>query len=311
MKKRRNNIRMIYVNAALKITPLLLIISGGAHFVISTFSGHFEEEKQHQDLIDAVVFEQDDQEIVEEIIEPQEECEKEEVIIEENIIVEEKLSSTLLDSGYDFQYIDFTTLKEINNDTCAWIYIDGTNINLPIVHGEDNDYYLHHDIEGNESKYGTLFIDSRNNSLDEQEENISDFTIIYGHHMANGKMLAPICNYKSQSYYDNHKFGVVYTPDGYAYEAEFFAGTIIDGADDSKLFADITDEERYMEYINNIRAKSTFNSDVEVTYGDKILALVTCSYETNNSRYVLYAVLNKQYTNDYQKVSQASLIYRY
>lgn len=108
-------------------------------------------------------------------------------------------------------------------------------------------------------------------------------------------MFAPICNYKSQSFYEKHPFGIVYTPDGCAYQAEFFAGVIISGKDDSELYTnDFIDEAIFDEYIRQIKSSSTFNSDVEIEFGDKILAMVTCSYEQQNYRYVLYAKLNKQ-----------------
>ena len=50
-----------------------------------------------------------------------------------------------------------------------------------------------------------------------------------------------------------------------------------------------------------LRRNSTFESDVEVEYGDKVVALVTCTYETDNSRYVLYGVINKQIINENQR----------
>ena len=73
---------------------------------------------------------------------------------------------------------------------------------------------------------------------------------------------------------------------------------IIDGDDETAVFtSDFVDADMYDNYIDNIKENSTFESQVPIEYGDKVIALVTCSYETNDSRYVLYAKLEKQLIN--------------
>ena len=39
--------------------------------------------------------------------------------------------------------INFNELKKVNPDVVAWLIVDSTNINYPIVQGGDNDYYLY------------------------------------------------------------------------------------------------------------------------------------------------------------------------
>lgn len=302
--------------AVLKIAPLAIIGVVASKYIFESFEGEFISYDSLKSAVESTdeTFVEETETIEEEVVlettpEPiEEEVEETEEVIETvpyptiiEDIEEETISSELLDSGYAFDSIDFDALRSINPDACGWITIDGTNIDFPVLQGEDNTQYLDHDIYGNESRLGSIYIDSRNNSIDNPTYDLSDFTIIYGHHISGARMFAQLCNYKSQSYYDNHDFGIIYTPDGYAYKMEIFAGVIIDGSDETSLFtSDFVDEAQFDAYIDNIIASSTFDSDVEIEYGDKIVALVTCSYEFDNARYVLYARLNKQYTNEMQ-----------
>ena len=295
--------------AVLKLAPLALVSVLAVDYVLDSFQGEFisyDNLKSSVESTDETIINPETEQEVETTPVPEVEETVEEVetipypIIIEDVEVE-NISSELLDSGYVFDNIDFDALRAINPDACGWISIDGTNIDYPILQGNDNEEYLNRDIYGTESRLGSIYVDARNNSLDNPTYDLSDFTIIYGHHITGGRMFAQLCNYKSQSYYNNHDFGIIYTPDGYAYEMEIFAGVIIDGSDETSLFtSDFVDEEQFDSYVNNIRQASTFDSDVEVEYGDKIVALVTCSYEFDNARYVLYARLNKQYINEMQ-----------
>ena len=55
--------------------------------------------------------------------------------------------------------VDFDGLIAANSDVVGWIYIPGTVIDYPVLwREEDNDFYLHHDIDGKES-YDGVFLD--------------------------------------------------------------------------------------------------------------------------------------------------------
>ena len=46
--------------------------------------------------------------------------------------------------------IDFASLKSVNDDVVGWIYVEAVpDINYPIVHGKDNETYLHRTYEKN------------------------------------------------------------------------------------------------------------------------------------------------------------------
>ncbi|MCX4249355.1 MAG: class B sortase [Bacilli bacterium] len=219
------------------------------------------------------------------------------------------ISDELLTSGYEFKKINFDELTERNSDVNAWIEVAGTKIDYPIMYAPEKDnietgeyYYLHHDIDNENSHSGTPFIFGMSNPVDDNLENMSDVSIIYGHHMKGGKVFANVTNYMSQSYYDEHPFGVIYTKDGYAYKITFFAGIITPGKNNKDVYvSEFVTEDLFDSYIENAREKSTFESDVEVNYGDKIMVLFTCEYTRGaDSRYALFGVIDKQYTNELQ-----------
>lgn len=235
----------------------------------------------------------------------------------EEVIKEEVISSELLDSGYDFKMISAEEAEEmlaINPDTIGRIVIDGTSIDYTLVQGDDNDYYLHHALDGSDSACGTIFLDFRDTSLLSPTYELSDVNVIYGHHMgqyALYRMFQPLVGYKNQSFYDNHPFGIIYTTDGYAYKLDFFAGCLIPGDSQYQIYhPDFTSEEEFNEFVNNKINSSTFTSDVEVPYGSTIVALQTCSYEEENLRYVVFAVATKQYTNENQLFNSNNVLGR-
>lgn len=74
--------------------------------------------------------------------------------------------------------IDWDALNDEVTDAKAWVRVDNTDIDFPVIQGEDNDWYLYHDAFGRES-YANVFLDYR---ADPNGRN----AIIYAHtHWAN------------------------------------------------------------------------------------------------------------------------------
>lgn len=76
--------------------------------------------------------------------------------------------------------VNFNELKKTNNDTVGWIKVEGTNINYPFVHTNNNDYYLNHSFDKSSNGAGWVFMDFRNNI-----SNFSKNTILYAHGRTN------------------------------------------------------------------------------------------------------------------------------
>ena len=182
--------------------------------------------------------------------------------------------------------VDFDALSQVNADVVAWIYVPGTNINYPVVQGSDNDYYLTHLFSGKRNSAGCIFLDC---------DGAGDFSdmnnVIHGHHMKNGSMFADVCDYKTQSFYEEHSTGMLLTPGG-NYEIRFFSGYVCNTESDAwdTAFSDAG----YSQWLDHRIRKSYFYSKVVPTAADRIITLSTCSYEYDDARYVLHGVLVPQ-----------------
>ena len=118
--------------------------------------------------------------------------------------------------------VDFEALEAINPDIAAWLYLEETGINYPVVQGTDNEEYLDRLFDGSHNRLGSVFIDYRN-SPDFTDRN----TILYGHHAKDGLMFTPIIHYKEQAYYESHPSCLILTPEE-NYVVTFFAGYVAD-----------------------------------------------------------------------------------
>lgn len=179
--------------------------------------------------------------------------------------------------------IDFAGLKEINEDCVAWIYIEDTAINYPVVQGSDNSYYLKHLIDGKWNSSGCIFLDYRVNA------DISDrHSIIYGHHMKDGTMFSGLTKYKQQEYYESHPEGLLITPER-TYRIEFFAGYVA-SVEDPAWKVGFESDEDFKMWIKEAKKRSWFESPLSPAVNDKIVTLSTCSYEFENARFVLLGI---------------------
>ena len=180
--------------------------------------------------------------------------------------------------------VDFEALMEINSDVVGWIYIEGTNINYPVVQGPDNSYYMNRLFDGSANSAGSIFMDYRN-----EPDMSCRNTVLYGHHMKNGTMFNQITKYKQQDFYDQHPTALLMSPGG-NYKIEFIAGYVTDLNSDAWKIEFATDEE-FSRWLADAMAQSTFISTIEPEAQDRVVTLSTCSYEYADARYVLVGIL--------------------
>ena len=184
--------------------------------------------------------------------------------------------------------IDFEALREINNDSAAWLYNPATVIDYPVFETDNYTYYINHLPDGTVNANGSLFIDYNNAS------DFSDpLTVIYGHHMKSGKMFGGLVGYKQQEFYDLHPYMYLYT-EHENYRIDLMYGAVI-GAGKWKEHAFMFTENmgNLLEYAMD---NTTFESDTEYKEGDRIIVLSTCSYEFNEARYIVVGILRPEWS---------------
>ena len=178
-------------------------------------------------------------------------------------------------------------LHEKNPDCVAWITIEGTVIDYPVMYRpSQKNYYLHRDFNGNHASAVALFI------AENCDPNDSDNVIIYGHHMNSGKMFAALNKYKKQSFYEEHKRIVYETLHGQEiYEIMFaFTTPVYTGHDfEYYAFSKANSAEEYDAYVSACRERALYATGVTAQYGDKLLTLSTCEYSQKNGRMVVVA----------------------
>lgn len=195
--------------------------------------------------------------------------------------VYERLAIQFIQSDTNQSGQKFQLLKEKNQDFIGWLTLDDSNIDYPVVHGTDNDYYLTHTFDHTENKYGCLFIDAKESGIPDQNDN----TIIYGHHMKDGAMFSDLMNYRSQEYYEAHPIMFLYT-ENKTYKIHIFAGFTTNASDDVYTFH-FLDKKSHKDWLQSCKEKSDFQSDISIEEINRTITFSTCAYEYKNARYVL------------------------
>lgn len=181
--------------------------------------------------------------------------------------------------------VDFVSLRKINPDVVGWIYIEGTRVNYPIVQADDNDYYLHQLISGEQNTSGSIFLDAGASELFMSRNNP-----IYGHNMKNGSMFADITDYVDQSFYEKHPVALLMTPNGNC-KIHIFSCYITDAWDNSWQL--VFNGSEYGQWLNEIQRKSYLATDVRPTEADRILTFSTCTYETEDARLLVHGIIEE------------------
>lgn len=202
------------------------------------------------------------------------------------------LKVKLLDLKPNEDKPSFEELLKINPDVVAWLTLDGTKIDEPVVQGKDNLEYLNKDVYGQYSLGGTVFLDSRCN------RNFKDpYSIIYGHHMEKHLMFGDLELYQKPEFVDKHHTGTLMIP-GKKYRLKIFA-TMVVKSTDSYIFDPSRYRDNKQAFLNYIRSKAIWAQDDEIqnlrspNSKYSVLALGTCSTQQVDDRTVVLAMYQR------------------
>lgn len=187
---------------------------------------------------------------------------------------------------------DYERYRQMNSDTVGWLSVPNTNVEYPIMHkytgpgntDADNEYYLVRNPEQQSSKSGSVFLDARN--TDPQNDR---HAILYGHNMRSGSMFSGLQNYKREDFFKNNRdITVVFGDTSYHYEV-YAAGVV--NTDTPFIDTSFSSDEVFLAYFNRLRGLSKYSPtpSVTLTAQDHILTMVTCTYEYDNSRFIVQA----------------------
>ena len=182
---------------------------------------------------------------------------------------------------------EFFQLYGLNHDLVGWLTIPGTKIDYPVLQKpEGEDYYLRRDYYGKKASAGSIYVAEPCDVFTP-----SDNVTIYGHMMRNGTMFADLSNYSNQAFFEEHPYILIITPEA-KYKAEVFSAYVANTSYNS--WDTVFDgDEKYMNWLDSIQSRSYFNRDVEFSPESRVVTLSTCTYEFENARFVVHAILHE------------------
>lgn len=208
-----------------------------------------------------------------------------------NLIDEIEIDKTKITETKTERMAKLEKLQEENNDIVAWIEIENTNINYPVLQCDDNSYYMNHNYKKEKAKDGALFLDK------DYDWNLpSTNLLIYGHNnIGSNEMFAGLLKYKDENYYREHptiKFTT--NKEDVEYEIISVFETRVFYKSEKNVFRyyyfiNAKNEEEYSDFVNNAKKASLYDTGKTAEYGEQLMTLSTCAYHTEDGRFVVVA----------------------
>ena len=174
----------------------------------------------------------------------------------------------------------------ITDDMVGWITIDGTNIDYPVMQGDDNVKYLNTDPFGKYSLSGSIFLDSRN-----APDFTDDYSLLYGHHMEYGRMFGVLDSFLDESYLKRHSTGTLIVGKNAekTYDLEVFASMRASARDEVVFDPDKGGIRQFLKDHGAVPAAD---------HEGRILALSTCAEGDSVTRTLVFCCIADEGSTD-------------
>ena len=208
--------------------------------------------------------------------------------IQQDVLDEDSHTKVVIGEDEQEVEIPFTynhqALLNINSQGIGYIYSPSIDCRLPMIQGDDNDYYLTHTFNKEYSANGCLFEDYRiNGGLSSSQ------IIIYGHNMRNGAMFGKLKNYQDYSFWNNSGNDVLYIYTGNVIkEYKIFSCYISEAISDTYTF-NFPTLESMRDYAVNMKAKSMYDTGVDVSTATQVITLSTCTND-GEQRFIVHGM---------------------
>ena len=231
---------------------------------------------------------------INEIVEVKEIEDTEDVVVippVEEEVVEEEPKEEKVDPYWEFINtslidVDFSDLKEVNQQVVGWIRVEGTNVNYPFVQAPDNEYYLTHTFDHSYNKAGWVFLDYRNNLTNGKN------TILYAHGRLNTTMFGSLNKILTNGWTkdaNNYIIKISTVEENSLWQ--IFSAYHIPTTNDY-IQTDFRSDEEFGNFLDKLKDRSMFDFKTSVASSDKILTLSTCYNEVE--KMVIHAKLIKK-----------------
>jgi sortase B len=176
----------------------------------------------------------------------------------------------------------FEGLRAVNEDIVGWIQVTGSKVDYPVLQARNNDYYLRRNALKEYAIHGSIFMDATSDASANKLQ-----TVIYGHNMKDGSMFGSLSQLKKIEAFEKNP-QVIYEYPGGKSTWDIFSVYIYKGGDRFFEF-EFASQAEFGRYVQECAERNMHGAQELSEIPARILTLVTCTYEFDNSRLIVHA----------------------